>query len=449
MKKLLIAVLILLMPTLAWAVGTKTIDELTELERPALTDQVAIDDQSAGSMKKIELGTVTPLTYFLDPDEVDICATGSGRSLKDIIDYAGAENATVVLANHDSTTTTYTCSTAETVPITVYLSFQAGAQVSIGSGVTLTVYSPANIIASPGQTLFSGLGSVAFTDGTSADKIIIWDHSESKFSTTTSSESGYTALDDVGDPDAVKTFVMAANTLTFGSVTDQWGGLTISNSNAAITGETKFLTIDSSGVSNDANLTYLDIQDSGGQIFYFKGGPTRASMGGDFDLVISAMDLGDNDITSLDKLEFFDAAVYIDGGADGVIEIEADTGVDFGTAGVRLLDDGDGAIPFSSAGNDESLTLNFDDYANEIYFTTSSGVLSLNMPGISVKAPMEVTAADADGETLATADLNTVLPILVMLPQATGSPLSLMLPMLQASKVLTQVTNSIYRTVQA
>jgi hypothetical protein len=41
------------------------------------------------------------------------------------------------------------------------------------------------------------------------------------------------------------------------------------------------------------------------------------------------MDLGDNDITSLDKLEFFDTAVYIDGGADGYLDLEADTAIRF------------------------------------------------------------------------------------------------------------------------
>ena len=126
--------------------------------------------------------------------------------------------------------------------------------------------------------------------------------------------------------------------------------------------------------------------------------------------ITAPTDWGDEDQTSIDKLEGYDNAVYIDMGADGIIEIEADTGVQFGSAGVQFLDDGDGAITLKGLGNgaDEDLTFNFDDTADSVVISTSTGVLSINMPGIALQAPMEITAADADGEVLTTADLNTV-----------------------------------------
>jgi hypothetical protein len=52
------------------------------------------------------------------------------------------------------------------------------------------------------------------------------------------------------------------------------------------------------------------------------------------------------------------------------------TYADFGTAGVRVSDDGDGAITFSGLGNgsDENFTFNLDDTANTITLSSSTGV---------------------------------------------------------------------------
>lgn len=97
-------------------------------------------------------------------------------------------------------------------------------------------------------------------------------------------------------------------------------------------------------------------------------------------------DFGDFDITSADKIEFYDSAVYIDGGADGILEIEADTGIDIGTAGVRVLDDADGAITLTGLGDgsDEDLTFNFDDVANTVDVSSSTGVTFIDFNGMAV-----------------------------------------------------------------
>jgi hypothetical protein len=52
-----------------------------------------------------------------------------------------------------------------------------------------------------------------------------------------------------------------------------------------------------------------------------------------------------------------------------------------GTAGLELTDDGDGAITFTGNGNgsDEAITYNFDDTANTVGVSTSTGVTKWDM----------------------------------------------------------------------
>jgi len=150
-----------------------------------------------------------------------------------------------------------------------------------------------------------------------------------------------------------------AQTLTYGasesqtitSAQDEWAGVTISNSHTAVTAETRLLLLDFSEDEDDTSLTYLDIHDSGGSIFKFAGAATRAQMTGDFDIVITALDLGDNDITNIGsiaidaitadgtnvlfgtgattQLQFRDTAIYIASLNDGYLDIEADTQIRF------------------------------------------------------------------------------------------------------------------------
>ena len=58
------------------------------------------------------------------------------------------------------------------------------------------------------------------------------------------------------------------------------------------------------------------------------------------------------------------------------------TNIDVGSTGVRLSDDGDGAITFKGLGDgsDEDLTVNLDDVANTATFTSSTGVTSMVFP---------------------------------------------------------------------
>jgi len=93
--------------------------------------------------------------YRVDPDEADQGAAGDGNSVKDLVDaIGGTKTATIFFPHHadDGNTTTYAFSTAEVVGSNIFLMIQPGA---IIDGTNLTVFSPANIIAAPGQYIFS------------------------------------------------------------------------------------------------------------------------------------------------------------------------------------------------------------------------------------------------------------------------------------------------------
>jgi len=69
--------------------------------------------------------------------------------------------------------------------------------------------------------------------------------------------------------------------------------------------------------------------------------------------------------------------------------------VTLGATGVKITDDGDGAITFLglSAGADEDLTLNFDDTANEVGVSSSTGVTALNMGSIGLVSTGSILGA--------------------------------------------------------
>jgi hypothetical protein len=63
------------------------------------------------------------------------------------------------------------------------------------------------------------------------------------------------------------------------------------------------------------------------------------------------------------------------------------TSVDFGTAGVRISDDGDGAITLLGLGNgsDEDIVLNLDDTSNTLTVTSSTSLATANFSGIALQ----------------------------------------------------------------
>jgi hypothetical protein len=215
-----------------------------------------------------------------------------------------------------------------------------------------------------------------------------------------------------------------------GTVADGSNYTTISNSADDDTIDELMAAIDSwaSGVSAGTLVTLSDVGGSdvytSGYIIIADGSDSYdpKAVGGhgtlandgtltvvDFALNTNA-DAGDADITSIDKLEGYDSAVYIDMGADGVIEIEADTGVDFGTAGVRFLDDGDGAITLTGKGNgsDEALTINLDDTSNTIALSSTTGVTEMNFSSFNLVTTGKILGGvNVSSKTAATYTIGT------------------------------------------
>ena len=74
------------------------------------------------------------------------------------------------------------------------------------------------------------------------------------------------------------------------------------------------------------------------------------------------------------------------------------TSINLGAAGVRLSDDGDGSLTFLGIGdgsgdNDEDLTFNFEDTADQVVVTSSTGVATTSFLGIGVSAARLNTSA--------------------------------------------------------
>jgi len=120
---------------------------------------VDTDDYGLGQRFKIILSktSFTSKTY----DNVEIFPKAVDASLW--TSFAAA------VAAIDSTETTLTISNSQTVsadvtlPSTLCLEFQYGGRLNVASGVTLTIHSPEHIIASSGQQVFTGDGTVAWT----------------------------------------------------------------------------------------------------------------------------------------------------------------------------------------------------------------------------------------------------------------------------------------------
>ena len=132
---------------------------------PLITNQVAADilDIEENFDYLMAMGG-----YWVDYSEADQGAAGSGNSVKDLVDAIGTTKKATLLFKHnaaDGDTTAYTFSTTESIPSNFILAIQNGSIITIPTGITLTIDSPENIIASPRQQIFSlaGTGAVTFT----------------------------------------------------------------------------------------------------------------------------------------------------------------------------------------------------------------------------------------------------------------------------------------------
>ena len=92
--------------------------------------------------------------YYPNSGAADQGVTGNSDTIKYAVDTLGATNGVIHLKNNSgAATTTYTLSTAETIPANIQLKIEPGALIQPADGVSLTIYSPENIIASPRQQI--------------------------------------------------------------------------------------------------------------------------------------------------------------------------------------------------------------------------------------------------------------------------------------------------------
>jgi len=100
---------------------------------------------------------------------------------------------------------------------------------------------------------------------------------------------------------------------------------------------------------------------------------------GDGDGAITFLGLGDGNDESLTiNLDDFNNIIQLTS-ATGATEIIGIASYSLGGGGVRLTGDGDGAITFQGLGDgtDENLQMNLDDTANTVSLTSSTGVVDI------------------------------------------------------------------------
>ncbi len=165
--------LICLMPVLGFGADSK-ITDLGELTTPAMDDVLAIVDVSGTpTTKKIQISNLVGLVYYADSTEADQGIAGSGRSVKDLVDSIGGNNATIVLGNYNAASTDYIFLTTEVIPSNITLLFQRGARFS-DSGGSANVTINGGIDASIGQQIFDWTGSGnAFCDSVLIPRVYV------------------------------------------------------------------------------------------------------------------------------------------------------------------------------------------------------------------------------------------------------------------------------------
>lgn len=114
----------------------------SEISEPISGDMLAIDDIAAGITKKMPYKLLFGGNYYLpNRNETDQGVTGNGKTIKACVDAIGSDKGTILLRHcSGGATTTYTVTTAETIPENITLVREAGAILD-GAG-TLTINGP-------------------------------------------------------------------------------------------------------------------------------------------------------------------------------------------------------------------------------------------------------------------------------------------------------------------
>lgn len=270
----------------------------------------------------------------------------------------------------------------------------AGATLSSGSTTLGTILGTINATTAtafrvPNSTTLPAtctVGDIYFdTDATSGKRTYGCESANTWVSQ--SGTAGATNLSDIGAPTGNGSVAMAGYTQTFTSTLDSAAASvwTISDTDASLAASTSLLT-----------LKFADVASANG-------------------LFVTAVDTSGGTPRTVFTL-----------GASGKITtgVTGTGSIDIGSTGVRLTDDGDGALTMKSisAGSQEDLTLNLDDTANTAVFSTSTGVTYIDTGGIGIVPRVNTTASSATPAiNVDTTDMFTITALAANITSMTSS----------------------------
>lgn len=110
------------------------------------------------------LDTFSRGKYVVEQSSADQGDAGTDGTLSYLVNHIGSSGGTIyITGDYD-----YNISTSFTIPENINVDIEKGARLSIDNGVTVTFYSPGNIIAEPDQYIFAGSGIISFKSSTGA-----------------------------------------------------------------------------------------------------------------------------------------------------------------------------------------------------------------------------------------------------------------------------------------
>jgi hypothetical protein len=133
------------------------LSSLGAITDPVKADQFVVKDGVDGTIKTLGIEDLNGNVYYPNPAAANQGITGNLDTIKYYADQIGTDKATIVLRhNSGAATTEYTIGSDLDLSSSSGIQFEIerGAILSIDSGITLTIYSPANIIAAPNQQIF-------------------------------------------------------------------------------------------------------------------------------------------------------------------------------------------------------------------------------------------------------------------------------------------------------
>jgi len=133
----------------------------------ASDDLLILHDVSSGNTKKLEIGSLLPYKYYADATLIQ--SGTDALSIKGLCVAIGtSKKATIVLVNttgNDTTAYAFLADTDLSAYTNITFEILNGALILVPGTITVTLPSPSNIIAQPNQQIFSGAGTVSFSNG--------------------------------------------------------------------------------------------------------------------------------------------------------------------------------------------------------------------------------------------------------------------------------------------